>query len=539
MEKPNVIFILADQHNAKVTGYAGHPLVKTPNLDKLTEEGVRFENAITQNPICTPSRVSFLSGQYCHNHGYYGLNGRNSINLPNVIHHFREHGYRTAAIGKIHCPEYWVEDSADLFREIFGGCSIGGAAEYEKYLADKGLSDLYKRGPGAKHQQTGQLLDGFPSPMKYEDSQEGYAIQQSAEFISNMVKEKQPFFLHLSFPKPHQVYEPSREFWDMYSEKSLVLPDNADYDLSRKAPHLQVSAAQYHNGEWTRFEPRTYENGRLRKLRGYLGCVSQVDYAVGQLIQLLKDKEIYDETIIVYSSDHGDYACEHGLMEKAPGICSDAITRIPLIFKLHGSSKKKVQNIIRGEVVEAVDVTPTLCELAGISPLLTVDGGSLVSFFNSTGALSDSEKASWGKSATVPKITSETKLYKPTAGLGVTEFPWSLSIRQDNFRLVIYTINRFPEYPEGFGELYNLESDPWEMNNLYFDQEHKQRVSAMTDRLLRWRLETTRIITALPWTVREEHEYYTRYHNSYTADGKIGSKEILESRKNNPLNNYL
>jgi len=132
--KPNVVFIMSDQHNAKVMGHMGHTDARTPNLDRLAESGVRFENCITQNPICTPSRVSFLSGQYPHNHGYYGLNGPHPGGLPSVPGHFRRAGYRVAAIGKIHCPEYWIEDRVDRFREISSLFSIGGCPEYDAYL---------------------------------------------------------------------------------------------------------------------------------------------------------------------------------------------------------------------------------------------------------------------------------------------------------------------------------------------------------------------------------------------------------------------
>ena len=103
-KQPNILFILSDQHNAKVLGHKGHPDARTPNLDRMAAEGVRFENAITQNPICTPSRVSWLSGQYCHNHGYYGLFGPSPKGLPTVLGHFRKAGYRTAAIGNTQFP---------------------------------------------------------------------------------------------------------------------------------------------------------------------------------------------------------------------------------------------------------------------------------------------------------------------------------------------------------------------------------------------------------------------------------------------------
>ena len=133
-QKPNVLFIISDQHNAKVLGHEAHPDVKTPNLDQLAAEGVCFDNAIAQNPICTPSRLCFTSGQYCHNHGYYGLNGPSPGGLPTVFGHFRRAGYRTGAIGKVHCPEYWVEDDCDTFREVCSIFSVGGALEYEAYL---------------------------------------------------------------------------------------------------------------------------------------------------------------------------------------------------------------------------------------------------------------------------------------------------------------------------------------------------------------------------------------------------------------------
>ena len=107
MKKPNILFILADQHNAK--GHAGHPDVLTPHLDRMAAEGVRFTNAISQNPICTPSRVCYLSGQYCHNHGYYGLSGPNPGGLPSMLGCFRRAGYATSAIGKIHWPERTVD----------------------------------------------------------------------------------------------------------------------------------------------------------------------------------------------------------------------------------------------------------------------------------------------------------------------------------------------------------------------------------------------------------------------------------------------
>ena len=242
MNKPNVLFIISDQHNAKVMGHQNHPDVKTPHLDTLASQGVRFDTAISQNPICTPSRVCFLSGQYCHNHGYYGLSGPNPRGLPTLLGHFRRQGYRTAAIGKIHCPEYWIEDDSDYFRES-AGCSIAGRPEYEAYLKEHGLLELEDHGALQEFGEKGnQTVDARPSKVKYPDSQEGWSVRQAITFMENSLRENTPFFAHVSLPKPHQCYAPSQEFWDLYDEKTLTLPPNADYDMQGKAPHLIKSA---------------------------------------------------------------------------------------------------------------------------------------------------------------------------------------------------------------------------------------------------------------------------------------------------------
>ncbi len=506
-KQPNVLFIISDQHNAKVLGHKGHPNVKTPNLDRLAAEGVRFDNAITQNPICTPSRVSYLSGQYPHNHGYYGLSGPRPRGLPTILGHFRRFGYLTAAIGKIHCPEYWVEDDADFFREVCD-CSIGGCPEYTEHLRKKGLLELRddlalpEFGPRGR-----QTVDARPSNIPYEDSPEGWAVRQAMFFMEQAVEQDRPFFVHVSLPKPHQVYSPAAEFWQMYEEDELVLPPNAEYDMSLKAPHLRAAAERWRRGDWTLFEPRTFEAGRLRKLRGYLGCVSHMDHAVGELLDWLKENGLEEDTIVIYATDHGDYACEHCNMEKAPGICSDAITRIPFIWRWPG--KFKAGHVVT-ELVEAVDLPVTLCALCGIDPMETADGKDISHLLR-------------GEEGAVREIA-------------VTEFVWSKSVRKGRYRLVYYPNEMFAdEYPEGFGELYDLEADPWEMNNLYFEPQYKDVVEELTQDLLHWLITTTRPATVWPLQPLGGWQTITRYRASVNADWKIHPRRIKQVRTKNYL----
>ncbi|MFP4028445.1 MAG: sulfatase [Candidatus Brocadiia bacterium] len=506
--RPNVLFIISDQHNAKVLGHKDHPDVKTPNLDRMAAEGVRFDNAITQNPICTPSRVSYFSGQYCHNHGYYGLSGPNPNGLPNLIGHFRRSGYRTSAIGKIHCPEYWIEDGADNYHETCG-CSIGGRSNaYTAFLEERGKLDLEDHGRLTEFGDKGrQSMEGRPSPLEFEEAQEGWIAHQTIEFMKNCLENDEPFFAHASLPRPHQCTAPSEPFWSMYEEEDIHLPPNADYEMVHKAPHFTRTAESWRERDWTLFEPHTFEAGRLRKLHGYLGAVSQVDHSVGLMLDWLKENGIAENTIVVYGSDHGDYAAEHGIMEKAPGICADAITRIPFIWHWAGHFESGHE---ADEVVETVDMAPTLCRLAGLEPLETFDGKDIS-----------------------PLLEGENQ---PIHKIGVTEFAWSKSVRKDQWRFVYYPPEMFKEeYPAGFGELYNLTEDPWEMQNLYFEPEYQDKVRELRGDLLEWLITTTRpttVHTAPNWN--SPHSY-TRYRHTVAEDWKLPWEKIRESRTQNYL----
>ena len=221
-----------------------------------------------------------------------------------------------------------------------------------------------------------QTVDSRPSPLRFDESQEGWLADTAIATMRTAVERQQPFLLHVSFPRPHQCTTPCQEFWDLYDAQQISLPPNADYDLEAagKAPHMIASARRWRESDWQLFEPKTFEAGRRRKLHGYLGAVSQVDAAVGKLLDYLRASGLAEDTIVVYTSDHGDYAAEHGIMEKAPGICSDAITRVPLIWWAPGRIEA---GACVSDVVELVDISSTLCALAGVEAMETGDGRDL------------------------------------------------------------------------------------------------------------------------------------------------------------------
>ncbi len=509
MSRPNILIILSDQHNAKVLGHKNHPDVKTPHLDRMAAEGVRFDNAIAQNPICTPSRLSFLSGQYCHNHGYYGLSGPKPHGLPSIFSHFKKGGYRTGYFGKSHLPAGWIEEFCDRFQDPTGGSVRGVDPEYMEMLKERGMEQLAKKKglPQFQHLNA-STMEGCPSPLPFDYSEEGFSTNRAIDFMGKMCKEIEPFLTIVSFPRPHQITYPSEPFWSMYDESSLTLPPNADSDLTGKAPHLIAQAEKWRSGDWTLFEPKTYQAGRLRKLHGYLGAVSQMDHGVGLLMDFLGENGLGENTIVVYSSDHGEYNCEHGLMEKKPGNCSDAVTRIPFIWWAPGRFRK---GHLAKEIVESVDLSNTLCSLAGLDLMETSDGKDLSALLQ-------------GKQ-------------KEVHTLGVTEMAWSKSIRKGNYRFVYYPKEMFVEtYPDGFGELYDLENDPWEMNNLFFEPKYKELIQSMLKEFLDWLVTTTR-----PATVRsvnsvigmEVNEQRIFNHRCITnEDLKIHPDEIRKLKDN-------
>jgi hypothetical protein len=272
--------------------------------------------------------------------------------------------------------------------------------------------------------------------------------------------------------------------------------------MVHQAPHPVRAAQGYRSAAWAVFEPKTFEAGRRRKLHGYLGCVSQVDHAVGELLNFLEEQGLAEDTIVVYASDRGDYTCEHGIMEKAPGICHDALTRVPMLWQWPGQF---AAGHAAREIVESVDLSTTLCSLAGVGPMPTSDGRETVHLLR-------------GEGGEVHEI-------------GVTEFAWSKSVRKGRYRYVHYARDMFPvEYPDGFGELYDLERDPWEMHNLCFEPGSASIVQEIKADLLDWLIGTTRVKTALGSRVVGE-QAVTRFKNAVQPDRKPSPRRFWPSQK--------
>jgi len=454
--RPNILIIKSDQHNARCLGVNGHKQVKTPNLDELARGGVNFTRAFVQNPICTPSRMCYLTGQYPHNHGLYGLSdggGFFSKSLPSMFSEFKKLGYRTGVVGHIHVEDEWLQPHCDQYRNMYTRND-----PYSEYLKAKGLLD--KRDDIAL-KGVSQTVDACASELSFEDSCEGYVLKSFLEFLKDL-PDNQPFLYQMDPLHPHECWIPVKEFWDLYEGVELELPPSADEDLSGKPPNQADTVNRFRNYPWL-FEPKTYEAGRMRKLRGYYGCISQVDHLVGLARKKLREIGREGNTIIVYCSDHGDFALEHGILEKAPGISYDAILRTPMIWYWPSGGFSAGSTV--EELIESVDLFPSLCSLMGVEVPDTVDGVDISAM-----------------------LRGDTK---PVRDFVVAEFALSRTIRTKEWKLCHRPRGMLGDKKD-WGELYHVSEDPWEMKNLYDDPESAAIREDLRRTLFDWTQLTTR-----------------------------------------------
>ena len=511
----NVVQVIADQHHAGLMGCAGHPQAITPNLDAFAARGARFTSAYAQNPICTPSRVSVLSGQYCQNTGYYGLSGPTPQQLPSVMGHFKRHGYRTAGFGKLHLPHdgdgNWLWRDLDRLADTYENAQGQvGRSDYFTYLDALGLRHLEDSWHNPNHYGSASIThDAMPSELPYEHTQEVWCVREAMRFIDQS-DDQQPFCVQIAFQKPHHPLLPQQKFWDWYPE-DLELPATFDQDPSHRPPHFQQAWQQMRQRVWDfGAEDESFRDGARRAWRGTLACVSQIDDVFGMVLRGLEERGLSENTIVIYHSDHGCYHGMHGIEEKAPGICSDAVCRVPMIWRVPGVTNP---GHVHDGLVENVDMAPTLASLCGLPEMDWVDGVDLS-----------------------PMLRGEQAGGKDCA---VTENPWSKALHWGRWRFVYYTPTLFDG--QDVGELYDIVNDPDETRNLYYEPDHHTIVEQCRQRLMQWLIETKRHVTCQPALWRQVMPGATHVCSTYeiARDGKATNLDGPVTRQVNGAVRYL
>ncbi len=384
-KKPNVIILFADQHHKKVMGFEGHPDVMTPNLDKLAKEAVVFDRAYCTTGICAPSRSSLMSGLYSRTLGLLS-NGeetevmREVVSLATV---FKQNNYNTYAFGKRHTSqavdEGWDVQRSHLCNETPGNSytewveKMGYGKEFAKDWAAE-----FGKGSGCSSYANEKLpiadLGTRVSELPENMTMEAFTTQLTVQMIKDQAKSDKPFFCWATFYRPHQPYTPLKKYMDMYDVAdwgngrknggSIKKPASL-YESKTNIPPMMQSIRDGGNKVWN--VDKAYADEQLWRnyIGAYYALVTEVDHRVGQILQALDEAGITEETIVIYTSDHGDFVGNHGMVEKAAAgqnVYED-ILNIPLIIRYPGN-KENGKHI--GELVSLVDIYPTLVELLGL-----------------------------------------------------------------------------------------------------------------------------------------------------------------------------
>lgn len=366
MRRPNILLINTDQQRWDALGANGNGEILTPNLDRLASEGVNFRHFFVQNPVCMPSRVSFLSGQYCSSLRIL-QNGmpvpENTVTLPRLL---RNYGYHSANIGKLHFLPHANRDHREVHPD-YGfdqleisdepGCYEDAYRAWVRRVAPDQLDCLSVGLPPATAvwQKTMGVCDGIRHPAEREErrpvvfpgrddvTHTAFVATRTIEYLRARAHDERPFLCLSGIYSPHSPWVAPRRFMDLYDPDGLTLP----------AFPPELDEKRY---------PGHFDDEELRGARqGYYAMVTEVDHHVGRMLEALEELGLADNTIVIFMSDHGEWLGDH--LHYGKGYpAHDCISRVPLVMRLPGGPHLGTI----APIVEAVDLVPTLLEACAI-----------------------------------------------------------------------------------------------------------------------------------------------------------------------------
>ena len=375
----NVLVLMSDQHKHRCLSMEGQPFAKTPNLDALASSSMRFDSAYCTNPVCTPSRASIMTGLYTHNHRVV----KNTMPWPferkTIAHHFSRGGYMSGLIGKRHLgnPQSYGFDyhlgfndwfqsigpKTKLYADELGHPNSGsGLPETDDLWLDSG--DPWKD-VREKDDRTTAVAIGRISKIPEKDHFDSFVARESIRFLKNHGK-NQPFFLISSFLRPHDPFMPSERFANLFPASEMKLPDTwGNVDLATVPKDIQRRI------EGGKKELKDADGARQRTAM-YLGNLAEMDNGIGQVLGALKELGLEDDTIVVYTSDHGEMLGEHGLWHKF--VFYEPSVAVPLMFRVPGMTQAGARSRTH---VSLTQLMPTLLDLCGLAAPSGLDGESL------------------------------------------------------------------------------------------------------------------------------------------------------------------
>ncbi len=458
-QKPNIIFILADDHRYDAMGFTGaFPGLETPNMDRIAKEGFYFRNAVVTTALCSPSRASILSGQYAHRHRVVD----NQAPVPADVHFFPEilqkAGYATAFLGKWHMGE---EDDKPR---------VG----FNYWASFRGQGEYYN-----------PVLNINGKRISYTDST--YTTDLLTDLAVDWMKQQKsgkPYFLYLSHKGVHAMFQPAKRHRGRYQHLAFQPPPSmfltAGENDSLKELHSIADRRIREGGwkvnysdipSWVRNQRYSWHgvdylyHGQMSFIsfyRQYLETLLAVDDSIGRVLAFLEAEGLLENTVVFYMGDNGFSFGEHGLIDKRHAY--EESMRVPLLAyaPVPGRSRGTVDNLVRN-----IDIAPTILDIAGIKPQKQMQGQSFLDLFK-----------------TERPVPQKMAFYEYYWEYAFPQTPTIFAARDERYKYIynhgIWDIN----------ELYDLQNDPYEMNNLIRSPEHQSRAKAMRDSIFSW-LERT------------------------------------------------
>jgi len=441
-KRPNILMIMADQLAPQFLPIYGHPLVKTPHLQALAERGTVFENAYSNFPLCVPSRASMLAGRYANSIGAWDNAIEMPASVPTMAHYLRNAGYYSVLCGKMHFvgPDqihgFNERLTTDIYPSNFAWTPDWSQGDRPTGISMRGVVEA------GKCKRSLQI--------DYDDEVEFNGIQ--GIFDLARYQNEQPFFLTISFTHPHSPFVTTDKYWDLYDHAAIDMP---------KVPAIDLDSLDAFS-RWLYYaharDRHTVTDEHVRTARhAYYGMTSYIDDKIGRIVQTLEEAGLADDTVIIFTADHGEMLGERGMWYKQAMF--ENSSRVPLVVV----DPQQVSRARSSRLVSLVDLLPTMMDVAGAEPMPDspgqLDGHSLIPLTQN----SSTAEAQWNN-AVISEYTGEG-----------TCAPIRM-LRRNEFKL-IYTHGESDQ-------LFNLIEDPLEINDLSGDAQYGDRVASMKTELL-------------------------------------------------------
>lgn len=447
--KPNIVVVMADQLRADLRKSRGFALDTMPFLDSFGEDGVDFDKAYTANPTCMPARVSLFTGRVpsCHN-VRTNHNAEDAVYTEDMVGVLRRNGYRTALCGKNHSH---LNKSDFDFWETNG--HLGIESEQRLNARERGLDDFLK---------TLHFCDSMiPSPYTVKEQLPYRNVTSFFRFADRCIAEGKPFFSWVSMAEPHNPYQVPYPYFDMFKPEDLPPLTTSPADLEEKSPKFRFARWSWENVYGEDIDKRI-----ARDRSNYLGMIRLIDDQFRRLVEGLRERGVYNDTIVIFLSDHGDFAGEYGLIRKGPGV-SEPLVRIPMVFGGYGIEKREFN---RKDCTNIIDIFPTICDFIDEPVPFGVQGKSLKPILAGEPYPEKDFEVGYAESGFGGLYWTEDDALRPEREGATEDFTafdclntWSQAgqermVRKGRYKLIVDMMGNY--------RLYDIEADPLELHDL-------------------------------------------------------------------------